>query len=170
MKKIFKVRKGFFFIKDEEAQIVGDFLAYKFPTGAIAPEAVIGFAKPETSPIHRFFEWDNDTAAHNYRMDQARKLVKSITIEIEGHDVPAYHHVKLLETNEPTYLDTMHCMESEDIWEQVLASALKEATAWMNRYKIYKEMAPIVDAIEQVTKELIHGNAKETNGAQTAHR
>ena len=64
--------------------------------GRIPLEAVIEDARDPTSPLHDQFEWNNDAAAHQHRLDQARALVRSVKIEMiidrRNVSVPAYVH------------------------------------------------------------------------------
>lgn len=155
MKK-YKARTGYYLHSDKEAQIVGTFFEEKFPLGSILTDAVVEFAQPKTSPIHKYFEWDDTKAAHEFRLDQARKLIKSIVVEIDGSNVPAYQNI-YIENSGRSYLETAQCMETESIWDQVLASALKEAVNWANRYRTYKDLAPAVAAIDEVHKQIKEG-------------
>lgn len=50
--------------------------------GLLMPERVIDAARDATSPMHAHFIWDNDEAAHKYRMHQARTLINSVEITI----------------------------------------------------------------------------------------
>lgn len=48
--------------------------------GGVKPEDVIAAASAEDSPIHGAFNWDDTTAAHEFRLDQARKLIRSVVV------------------------------------------------------------------------------------------
>jgi chorismate mutase len=49
--------------------------------GILEAEDVLSAASNPKSPLHPMFEWDDRTAAHNYRLDQARELIRSVHIE-----------------------------------------------------------------------------------------
>jgi len=50
----------------------------------VTPEAVVAFAaKHKKSELHGEFEWDNETAGHLHRLNQARHLLSCIVIERE---------------------------------------------------------------------------------------
>lgn len=49
----------------------------------LRPEDVIKDAKRKTSPLHAYFEWDDSKAAHQYRLNQARQLIREVRIKIE---------------------------------------------------------------------------------------
>lgn len=56
--------------------------------GELRPKDVVAFAKPEDSPLHGFFEWDDDVAAEQYRLGQARQLIGRIKIEVTVNEIP----------------------------------------------------------------------------------
>jgi hypothetical protein len=48
--------------------------------GGIKPEVVIDEARDETSPLHPVFTWDDSKAAHEYRLWQARALIRAVCV------------------------------------------------------------------------------------------
>ena len=56
--------------------------------GGIQPQAVVEAARPETSPLHPEFEWDDSIAAEAYRCDQARNVIRAVILapEIERNE------------------------------------------------------------------------------------
>ena len=48
--------------------------------GRITPEQVLEDARDPESPLHNYFEWDVETAARQYWLDQARTLIRSVKI------------------------------------------------------------------------------------------
>lgn len=44
--------------------------------GRISPADVLDEAKDESSPLHEYFEWDDDEAAERYRLAQASSLIR----------------------------------------------------------------------------------------------
>lgn len=50
--------------------------------GILQAEDVLEEAKNPASPLHPMFEWDNAAAAHQYRLDQARALIREVRVEM----------------------------------------------------------------------------------------
>jgi len=48
--------------------------------GSVSPAIVVKNARPKSSPIHECFEWNNNEAAELYRIEQAKYLLRSVTI------------------------------------------------------------------------------------------
>lgn len=54
--------------------------------GVITAGDVVAAAKARRSPLHRHFEWDDDKAAHEYRLVQARALIRSVHVQLTSPD------------------------------------------------------------------------------------
>ena len=51
--------------------------------GRLTAEAVVQTATPEDHPLHGQFEWDDEAAGHQHRLDQARHLIKAVMVRLE---------------------------------------------------------------------------------------
>jgi hypothetical protein len=63
--------------------------------GKLTAEPIVEAARPESSPLHPAFNWDDESAAHQHRLWQARQLIRSIRVvhdEAEESE-PVYIHV-----------------------------------------------------------------------------
>lgn len=56
-----------------------------FTDGLLRPEKVIIRAKNPENILHKYFEWDDTKAAHQHRLEQARSLIRSVTITHPEH-------------------------------------------------------------------------------------
>lgn len=74
--------------------------------GVIEPVAVVNESRPESAPLHPVFEWDDEHAAEQYRIWQARKLIKAVQVveTKEGVKVPTmvYAHVPSASASDQT--------------------------------------------------------------------
>lgn len=48
----------------------------------LTAEDVVAVASNPDSPLHEFFDWNDGSAAHKYRIEQARHLIYKIKVEI----------------------------------------------------------------------------------------
>lgn len=48
--------------------------------GTVRPDDVVEAAMDPASPLHGYFEWCQEKAAHAHRLDQARELIRSIKV------------------------------------------------------------------------------------------
>lgn len=54
--------------------------------GLLRPQDVVDAARPEDSPLHGAFCWDDTEAARLYRLEQAQRLIRSFRIVHEDGD------------------------------------------------------------------------------------
>src|SRR3990167_4529437 len=52
----------------------------------LTQEDVVKEAAKKTSPLHPAFEWDDKRAGHQWRLDQAGYLIRSITVTVEADE------------------------------------------------------------------------------------
>ncbi len=50
--------------------------------GKITPEVIVKEAGDITSPLHNYFEWDDEKAGHRWRVQQARILLNNIQVKV----------------------------------------------------------------------------------------
>jgi len=67
-------------LTEGDCEIVRKTLEQLKSEGRATPDAFLTAAEPEDSPLHKFFEWDNDRAAHEHRLLQARQLVRTVVL------------------------------------------------------------------------------------------
>lgn len=48
--------------------------------GVLTPEAVLDYARPDDSPLHTYFEWDDSVAGEKYRYRQAQGLITKVKV------------------------------------------------------------------------------------------
>jgi len=69
--------------------------------GQVTPSGLLNAAKPQNSPIHNAFEWDNKKAGHEFRLIQARQWIRKVTITVEDREERLIH-VPRIEPNAAT--------------------------------------------------------------------
>lgn len=55
--------------------------------GRITAPEVLDAARPESSPIHDCFDWNDSEAAEKWRLEQARELIRRVKIELVYQEV-----------------------------------------------------------------------------------
>jgi hypothetical protein len=148
---IYRAAKGAH-ITDRDADILGRFIHRRFRNRPVTAEAFVDAARPDDSPAHDYFEWDNHKAAEEHRKTQARSHLRAIEIVIvEGDNeqtTRAFHHVQLTE-RDTAYVPQQIVWSTAEYREQVIARAHREAERWMERYEQYEELAGAVGALRE---------------------
>ena len=126
--------------------------------GELTPEDILEDAKSDNSPLHSFFEWSDTEAARNYRLQQARGLIRAVVAIYVSDDKPAVKqraYVNIKAPGEPQhYRELSHAMSQKKTRDIVLNRALDELVSWRNRYRDLKAFADLFDKIDQLHLEL----------------
>lgn len=125
--------------------------------GKVTPEAVVEAARSATSPLHSHFQWNNDKAAGEYRLWQARQLIAVVVFERAPNDMQRSFTSVVLEKETPSgevvaeraYIETKKALEDPKLRQQILDEAIKEAKHWSCKYRHFEELAEIVRAIDE---------------------
>jgi hypothetical protein len=120
--------------------------------GVVTPELLVDDGRAEESPLHPCFEWDDTIAAERYRLDQARLVLRSLTVSIaDDRRVPirAFVCVERTEAEGRAYVAIHDALRDDDFRTQVLANAVREVQAWRQRYSRLRELANIFAAVDQ---------------------
>lgn len=152
--KRYKKGKGAWFT-NEQAQVYGQRLDELSGSGNITAEIIVEDAKRVSSPLHKVFEWDDTTEAHRWRLHKARLLLSNIEIEIVTSKTESrWIQANVSLVGQKGYTSIVKVLSDNDLKEQWIQQALKEAESWMNRYQNYKELADIFTVIKKTKKKL----------------
>lgn len=111
--------------------------------------AVVDAARPAKSPIHDDFEWVDKVAAESYRVERARKMIRSLVVVVEeGTPEPLFCNVRLGEHR--GYMPTRLALSRQDSREVLLADAKADAQRFREKYKHLVELSGVVKAIDQL--------------------
>lgn len=143
----------------EEQKAIADALAAIADRneGTLTPEAVLAEAADANSILHDQFTWDADKAAHSWRLEQARTLIRSvkIVVKLETTHIRTVAYVRDpdAEPDEQGYIQTVSL--SGDRARAAVIAEFQRAGASMRRAKeiatalgLEKEIDIIVDLIE----------------------
>jgi hypothetical protein len=121
--------------------------------GILRPADVVDFAKNEETALHSQFTWDDSEAATNYRLWQARAIIR-LSVTIIGTDTEPVRALVSLSTDRTRgggYRSIEAVMADEADREQLLNDALMELTRAKRRYKSLSKLAPVWAALDEVT-------------------
>jgi hypothetical protein len=138
-----------------DAKAVGKHLEKlrKQARGELTPLDVVNDARAANSPLHSFFEWDDSEAAEQYRLQQARGLIRAVVAVYVQEDKPAIRTKAFVHINEsgaPHYRDAAHAMSQVSTRKAVLQSAWRELQAWRKKYSDLKEFSQLFETIDSL--------------------
>ena len=120
--------------------------------GFLTPESVVAEARKESSPLHHLFEWDDTTAAHEYRLIQASRIIRAcVTVTHVGGEEVTVRAFSSLPTDRETgagYRRTVEVLSNEEHRKELVASALAEFQALRKRHAKLQELSDIFAAVD----------------------
>ena len=133
------------------AQEVGERLeVLRGEQGQLTAEIVVIDARPETSPLHSAFTWDDAVAAQSWREVQARHLLKALMVTVEGRAEPTRAFIvggENPDDGQRSYKTVARVMGDAELRRQALAAALRELRAFRAKYEELQELAGILAEI-----------------------
>ena len=126
--------------------------------GRLTPDSVVDAAKDEASPLHGFFEWDDDAAAHMFRVEQARHLIRSVRVDVTtSHHtvrVPAFVHDPECERGEQGYVSIRQVASDEDKAREVVVAEFSRAASALKRARAVAMALGIEDQIDDISEQI----------------
>lgn len=112
--------------------------------GGFDPEYVVQESVQPGTLLHNEFEWDNTKAGHAYRIEQAKKLIRSIRVEIVNstvsYNVRAYVNVRENKDESRRYVPIQKAIENDHAYADLLNQSKDEMTAFVTKYSQISEL------------------------------
>ena len=135
--------------------------------GGSAPDgALVTASKPITAPLHNEFEWSNAKAGKMYRLDQEKKIKRSLVVisesSVDDHRAPIeirlYQRTKIQDNGNSrrVYMNTFEMLEDPEGREQLLAQALRDLEIFQNRYRVLTELSGVLEPIQIFLRSATH--------------
>jgi hypothetical protein len=114
--------------------------------GYLTPELLLEEAKDRNHPLHPDFEWNNKEAGHQWRLVQARRLIRSVKVAFVSdrqveEKIRNWHVVR---APERSYRPLPEIAEDEFVSELVRRDMERRWRQLFARYKVYEEFIGMV--------------------------
>jgi hypothetical protein len=119
--------------------------------GLLHAHAVISYARTHTkSELHGVFEWDDNKAAEEYRLFQARHVIQYYFVSEEG--TPQLVSLTVDRSKGGGYRAINDVVTNERLGKVMLQDALAELRRAQVKFQRVKELMPVWRAIDRVSK------------------
>ena len=123
--------------------------------GFITPRLVVDDARNPASPLHDYFDWNNKEAAEKWRIEQAKYLIRTISITVIDEKRPEIRQfysitsTPEMDTEEPQVYVTLNTiLTDKEKRQEVIAYALRELRGWTERYRQYSELHELIGRVD----------------------
>jgi len=122
--------------------------------GRLTAEIVLKEASAQTHPLHGYFEWDDTAAAHQYRLEQARLLLRSVLIvDSTLARKPLRAYVAFDEPDHMAdYVPMAEALSNSEYRAGLVSEAIDELRSWLARYDHLKELRGVCRAVSKALK------------------
>jgi hypothetical protein len=117
----------------------------------LTPALVVDEARDESHPLHNRFEWDDKVAGEAHRLDQARRLIRSVRVVYREADerenartVRAFHAIR--DEYGTAYRPVEEVTESPLLSKLLLQDMEREWRQLKRRYGHFEEFLALVAA------------------------
>jgi hypothetical protein len=123
--------------------------------GQLRPEVVVESARDPKSPLHSSFNWDDTEAAIQWRLQQARMLIRAVvTYESvgDGKTVKVRPYVSLSSDRTeggPGYRTLVSVMSDDELRAQMLVDARDDMQRFKAKYRALKELVDVFEAMDR---------------------
>jgi len=133
--------------------------------GAVSPEGVVEYAtKHKDSTLYSQFEWDDGEAAHNYRLGQARSIIRVhvslYTPEESSKPILVSAYVSLSDHRGEGYENLSEVMSRPRRREILLADTVKRLAS-IQEIALFKELRPLHQMVEKLVEKYLSEEKEE---------
>jgi hypothetical protein len=122
--------------------------------GELTSETLLKAAEPEDSFFHVAFEWNNDIAAHKFRLSQARDIINNVEVVVvsdgEPRQIPVFEIIK---TGQSGSYKSIIDMDDADA-KQIALRTKKEMIYLRNKLSFYEKFSASVKHLDAAIAEL----------------
>ena len=121
--------------------------------GLLRPADVERFARSPRTALHNQFTWDNDIAGYQYRLWEARQLIRVTVSVIPGTNRTYRTFVSMMGDRTKGgggYRIVATMLSTEEGRQRLLDEALEELEVFRRKYRGLKELAGIFSAMDKI--------------------
>ena len=121
--------------------------------GVLTPLAILDYAKNPKTELNKFFTWDDGEAAHRWRLEQAKGLIRCYVTILPGKTETIRAYVSLSSDRQNTNQHTAHSakgmgvyrpitevLKNKDTRETLLRDAQRDLIAFSQKYRALRSM------------------------------
>lgn len=132
--------------------------------GILYPEKVIEYAKNPETKLHNKFEWDNNQAAHEYRIIQAQQIIRVVVTVIPNSNQETRMYVSLSNdrTIDGAYRYIVDVLSDDATKSQLIKDVLSELKSFQRKFAILQNVSEHFHEGINILKEMEEKLSKES--------
>lgn len=126
---------------------------------SVTTKAVVADARQPSSPLHKYFEWNNGRAAARFRLEQARDLLQAvyITVQVKGGAVTvrAFEAVVRPGSGDRVFAPHEAVKNNPNLRLQAVRAVLSLMESCVDKCRDYEETLPIAQVFDKVKARVV---------------
>lgn len=126
--------------------------------GSLKPEYVVKESEQKSALLHGCFVWDDESAAEQYRICQARDLIRNITVVVNNEEVSvcvrAFVNVREQPDTLRSYVPISVATNNEDAYKDLLKQSLADMRSFIVKYRNLTELGGVKDEMMKVLEKV----------------
>ena len=122
--------------------------------GGLTPQRLVDVSRDTNHPLHCEFEWNDSIAAESYRIIQAQKLIRNITIVRDEDEKKSDRGFVITPGRDSTYVPLNDALNN-DVWrENLLSAAKRDMIAFIAKYRRLQELTAVIEPMTDLVELL----------------
>ena len=125
--------------------------------GILKPEHVVEHAKDPQNPLHSQFQWDDSKAAHEYRLWQARQLIRVTVSTIKNTETVERVWVNLKSeraTESHGYRKLVSVLNDEELRKKLIQQSIEDMEYFQQKYQRLTELSEVFESMTKAKSQL----------------
>lgn len=126
--------------------------------GRLSPADVVETARDPSSPLHHCFDWDDTSAAESWRIEQARRLIRSVRVVVVHEDVqvrvPRYVRDTACEPERQGYVTCEQLQREPENARKLLVYEFERASTHVRRAVEIAQGLGLSDEVRQIAASI----------------
>lgn len=139
--------------------------------GILRAEDVVAFAKNPQTVLHSYFDWDDTIAAHKWRLQQARQLIRvMVTVLPSNNNVKYRIFVSMKDDrynkNGGGYRPITVVLSQETMWAKYKDEIRQDMLIFIRRWEVLKEVEPVIREMKKLLNKIENENSDQLAGEE----
>ena len=152
---------------DHKQEVIEELEAIREAAGGVLkPEDVVECARDEENVLHSQFTWDDGAAAEQYRLWEARQLIRVCVTVLPQTEMESRVYVSLSGDRKREgggYRALCEVLSDTQLRDELLAAAERELNEFTAKYRQLAELGEVFAAAERLRKRRQKAQAKRQN-------
>ncbi|HEY7195465.1 MAG TPA: hypothetical protein VH439_17110 [Gemmatimonadales bacterium] len=125
--------------------------------GHLTKDEILAAARATNSPLHKFFEWNENNAAEHYRRKQVAALVGGLRVKRQkkATTTRAFVFVSNPEhKGRKVYIDIQSAMRNPEMKRELVEKALTSLNRWVTAYGAARELRFVSSSVERMRRRI----------------